>query len=91
MNRCIDCQNGGNKKGTYICFGIKSLNFTFKEVLNTTTNCEFFEPLIDIGERMDVTYPLDMKNAEKEMRKLPWIKEDYIEKVLKPYRLTNRS
>ena len=85
--RCIDCQHGGNnKKGTYICYEIHALNFWFKEVLNATVDCDFFVPLVDIGERMDVSFPLDQDEVERELRKLPYITEKYIQDVLKPFK-----
>jgi len=85
--KCIDCQFGGNKykKGTYVCYNTKS-TFWFKEVLNAIVDCDFFEPLVDIGERMEVSYPLNLEEVEKELRKLPYATEKYIEDVLKPFK-----
>lgn len=70
--RCIDCQESGNGKGnggdTKIklrCFKLHS-GWWMHNVINTSFDCEYFKPLIDIGERMEVTYPIDeLKKLEK--------------------------
>jgi hypothetical protein len=59
---CINCQHGGNNpEGEFICFEIKS-NFWWKNVLKTVPDCEFFLPLIEVGERVEVTYPIELLN-----------------------------
>lgn len=56
--KCIDCQEAGNnEKGKFICYNIRTI-FWFKEVLDKNFDCECFKHLIDIGERIEVTYPI---------------------------------
>ena len=68
--RCIDCQNAGNGKTNdgkckFLCFELHS-GWWMYNVINTSFDCEYFKPLIDIGERMEVTYPIDeLKKLEK--------------------------
>ena len=56
MVKCINCNEAGSCKEKFICYEMKS-NYWFKEVLNITTNCDHFNPVIDVGDRHVFTYP----------------------------------
>lgn len=62
MVKCINCNHAGSPK--FICFEMKS-NWWFREVLNVTNECEYFSPILDIGDRYDFKYP-NLNNFKNE-------------------------
>jgi hypothetical protein len=65
--KCLDCQNAGNgklksyyKKNEYICFHIRGVFWGEPVIHLSPPNCPEFEQLIDIGDRVECSYPIEI-------------------------------
>lgn len=69
--KCLDCQNTGNgqlkshyKKHKYICFAIRGVFWGEPILKKSPPICPCFEQLIDIGDRFECTYPIEILESK---------------------------